>query len=220
MSKGVIDYTKNDFEQITYNGTSLIEHIKTKYVNISKAFRDNNKQWNKYKTTKQWKEIEKVAENKIKSGQWKVAENSPPPLNSIYFDINTGPNEFRGIYIHPKLVHFVCQYVSVEYAFKVSELMDSINERVHEQLKQQNKEDTVENAKPIFEQTVSTLSSVVSDKENQQCWGCREKDKFDYLDSWNKSFIRSKFTEFKEALTKYVDITFEELKRDYPQLIE
>ena len=79
MSEGVIEQT---FSIKTYNGISLIYDDSTGYVNISKAFREHNKQWNKYKQTKQWKEIEKVAEIKLNNGEWKVAEKSPPIFTS------------------------------------------------------------------------------------------------------------------------------------------
>ena len=182
--------TDNTFKEITYNGISLIEHVESKYVNISKAFRENGKKWYKYKQTQQWKEIEKIAENKFKSGSWKVGAKSPPPNNNVYFDVNTGPNEFRGIYIHPKLTHFVCQYVSVDYAFKVAELMDSINETVHAKLAKDNLEDTPANSINITEETFKYMQDVCikynmlinereeaakfANKHDIYCWGIRD----------------------------------------------
>ena len=53
-------------------------------------------------------------------------------------------NEFKGTYIHPKLVHFVAEWVDLEYAFTVSEIMDSINDKVHEELNKQQLPDTVD----------------------------------------------------------------------------
>ena len=220
-NKGILNDTveaDSQFKQITYNGIALIEHVSTKYINISKAFRDNGKRWYKYKQTQQWKEIEKVAENKFKTGCWKVGANSPPPQNGIYFDVDTGKNEFRGIYIHPKLVHFVCQYVSVDYAFKVAELMDSINDQVHSTMEKQHLPDTPTNAQPIFEQTIEQ-HRFVSDVENSQCWGVREHDKYDYLDSWDKDYIKQIWSSFKQSLKTKLDLTLDELKRDYPQLL-
>ena len=199
-AKGVIAKT---FKVKTYNGISLTYDEQTDYVNISKAFRENNKQWNKYKLTKAWKEIEKYAEIRLKSGDWKVAENSPGPNNAIYYDVNIGSNEYRGIYIHPKLTHFVCQYVSIAYAFKVAELMDSINESVHIQLKQENKEDTPKNATPIFERKVNQCIVVQRNCEllDKQCWGYRDCVSSDRLDSWEQLDLKRDIEAYNEAKT-------------------
>ena len=204
-NKGVLNDTveaDSQFKQITYNGIALIEHVPTKYINISKAFRDNGKRWYKYKQTQQWKEIEKVAENKFKTGCWKVGANSPPPQNDIYFDVDTGKNEFRGIYIHPKLVHFVCQYVSVDYAFKVAELMDSINDNVHIQLEKQQLADTPEHAEPIFKSVVRTYCQPVC--EHYSCDEMNSRFPFD------KEFDREDLSKYrtsgfnKESLRQYI----------------
>ncbi|KAI5533636.1 KilA, N-terminal/APSES-type HTH, DNA-binding family [Trichomonas vaginalis G3] len=56
-------------------------------------------------------------------------------------------NEFKGICIHPDLVHFVAEWCSVKYAFYVKYIMDSIDKKVHEKLDEEELEDTVENAK-------------------------------------------------------------------------
>lgn len=143
------------------------------------------------------------------------------PINKLEFDVNTGPNEFRGTYIHPKLVHFVCEYVSIDYAFKVAELMDSINDATHQRLNDLKLTDTVQNANTVFNLIIDEQKDrLVSDNENKQCWGIRETDKFDYLDSWDKSWVKSEFESFKKHLIDKLSLTYDELKRDYPQLLD
>ena len=42
--------------------------------------------------------------------------------------------EVQGVYIHPKLVNYLCIHVDIDYAIKVGEIMDLINERIHLQM--------------------------------------------------------------------------------------
>ncbi|EAX93011.1 hypothetical protein TVAG_007350 [Trichomonas vaginalis G3] len=67
-------------------------------------------------------------------------------------------NEFKGICIHPDLVHFVAEWCSVKYAFYVKDIMDSIDKKVHEKLDEEELEDTVENAKHFDEVQIFTSS--------------------------------------------------------------
>ena len=204
-----------EFKVETYNGISIVRETTTNYINASKMCSDNGKKWRSYKQTNQWKEIEKHALKYIKFDD----VGGPSNLGRTQFDIINADNNYKGTYIHPKLIHFVAEYVSIEYAFKVAELMDSVNNRVHQQLQQLQLPDTPTNAKPIFEQTINNNIRFVSEDENKQCWGVRETDKFDYLDSWDKSYIRDQYNKFKEAINK-INISINELKVDYPQLFE
>ena len=97
--------------------------------------------------------------------------------------------------------------------------MDSINKAVHEELEQKQLPDTSENAKPVFERKVDEIVQRDMELENQQCWGCREHNKFDYLDEWDKSYISGMFDKFKTSL-KTINVTLEEIKRDYPHLLD
>ena len=69
--------------------------------------------------------------------------------------------EFQGEYVHPKLIHFVAEWISADYAFKVAELMDSINENIHEQIKRENIEDKPENTKQLFLSSVATICDIM-----------------------------------------------------------
>lgn len=208
---------KYNFEKRTYNGISVKFETNTGYFNATQMCSDNHKKWRNYKITKCWT-------NKVDAFNRIYGEKSCALIRAdgkISFEPENVANEWRGEYVHPKLVHFVAEWCSDDYAFKVAELMDSINDKVHQQLQQLNKPDTVENAKPVFIQTVESVEHrLVSDNENAQCWGIREHDKFDYLDSWDKSWVKSEFELFKRHLIDKLSLTYEELKRDYPQLIE
>ena len=52
--------------------------------------------------------------------------------------------------------------------------MDSINDKVHEKLNENNLPDTVENAKPIFENEVRKITEPQKAYEQNYCWGVRD----------------------------------------------
>ena len=95
--------------------------------------------------------------------------------NEAFYELTKGvENNFKGIYIHPDLIHFVAEWCSVEYAFRVKDIMDSINDKVHEKLNENNLPDTVENAKPIFENEVRKITEPQKAYEQNYCWGVRD----------------------------------------------
>ena len=217
MTDTINDGPIYNFKLETYNGISIVRETNSNYVNASRMCSDNHKTWRKFKNSKSWKDTLEAFDLVIKPHLSDAGKFGTP---SFIAPKQVKP-EFQGEYVHPKLVHFIAEYCNKIYAFKVAELMDSINDKVHEQLEKQSLPDTVENAKPIFNQTVEEVKHhLVSDNENQQCWQIRETDKFDYLDSWDKSAIFNLFNQFKQDLIKRVNVSFEELKRDYPQLVE
>lgn len=158
--------TNWNFEKKTYNGIEIIVETNSGYVNASQMCSSNGKLWRQYKTTNQWKEIVEIYDEFIKPNEISK-EIQGVAFPTPQFDIKI-TRDFQGTYVHPKLVHFVAEYVSKRYAFKVAELMDSINDQVHQQLQQKQLPDTPTNAQPIFEQTIEQ-HRFVSDNENSQC---------------------------------------------------
>lgn len=208
---------KYNFEIKTYNGISVIFESNTGYFNATRMSSDNGRQWRHYKKTKCWT-------NKVDAFNRFYGEKSSGrnlPHEKISFEPENVANEWRGEYIHPKLIHFVAEWCSDEYAFMVAELMDSINDSVHQRLNDLKLTETPQNANTVFNLIIDEQKDrLVSDNENKQCFGYRERDKFDYLDSWDKSWVKSEFEAFKKHLIDKLSLTFEELKRDYPQLVE
>jgi hypothetical protein len=105
-----------------YNDVHIIVRDKDGYVNATKMGNDNGKEFKALLRNQEWTNIiDKFA------SLW-VGENSPPPL----IELSKGySNKIKGYYIHPKLVHFVAHWCSVDYAFKVSHIMDLLNEELH-----------------------------------------------------------------------------------------
>lgn len=210
--------TKYNFEIKTYNGISVKFETNTGYFNATQMCSSNKRVWRHYKKSQSWKH-KTEAFNQFYGNNASVRNR---PHGKISFEPENVANEWRGEYVHPKLIHFVAEWCSDEYAFKVAELMDSINDNVHQRMNDLKISDTPQNANTVFNLVIDEHKDrLVSDNENQQCWGIREHgDKLDYLDSWDKSAIFNLMNKFKEDLIKQVKFSFEDLKHDYPQLFE
>lgn len=180
--------TTYTFEIKTYNGISIIINKDDGYVNASQMCSSNGKAWRNYKNTKSWKQVKNAFIRLFSEG----ASNHAP---SYYLE-KVAP-KYQGEYIHPKLVHFVAEYCSVDYAFMVAEIMDSINDKVHEVLEKNELPDTPENAKTAFVEVVKQIApSVDIGLINKQCWGYRER--FHELDQWEQDDLRRDVNEYEE----------------------
>ena len=208
--------TTSTFETKTYNGISIIINTNDGYVNASQMCSSNKRKWRNYKNTKQWKQVIEAFEKRYTQGAQKWTPS--------YYMEKVDPMH-QGEYIHPKLVHFVAEYCSVEYAFMVAELMDSINDKVHEKLDENKLDDTVENAKPIFNNIVHQIASVdKSSFEEQFCYGCR--DSIHKLDSYEQMDLKRDIVEYnsiKERLNvveKKIDEWGVFVKQYYPDFMK
>ena len=165
-----------EFHEATYNGLSIIQEAKTSFINASKFARDNKKRLGRLFESKNWKNYIRAFELEYKD---ELAEQSTVAnLPSWSFKLNEGiPDslkQIRGQYVHPKLINYIAIWCDELYAIKVGKIMDSINSRVHEQLKQQQLEDTPTNAQPIFNKQVQQITQMSLSQQNQQCWGVRD----------------------------------------------
>ncbi|KAK8881878.1 hypothetical protein M9Y10_044514 [Tritrichomonas musculus] len=187
--------TAYNFEVKTYNGVEIIINTIDGYVNASQMCSSNNKQWRHYKNTKSWKSVKNAFERRYSEG----GIIRPPS----YFLEKVAP-KYQGEYIHPKLVHFVAEYCSVDYAFIVAEIMDSINDKVHEVLNEKQLPDTVENAKPVFVDVAKQIApSIQTQTLENQCWGYR--DKVYELDQWEQDDLRRCINDYKEIKEKLIE---------------
>ena len=111
------------FTLSTYNGFKIIIRDFDGFINASDIVKQVNKQEN---TKKQIKTL-------FKSVQYQDFENKLktilPNKELKYNLINNVYNEFKGSYVHPKIINFVCFWCSPSYALLVGEIMDSINEQ-------------------------------------------------------------------------------------------
>ncbi|KAI5542758.1 hypothetical protein TVAGG3_0074590 [Trichomonas vaginalis G3] len=182
------------FTKGTYNGIEVLRRDKDGYINATKMAREAGKlnHLNRFLNSTKMQEILEFWMNEY--GGAKSGSTS----KQAFYELTKGVmNEFKGIYIHPDLVHFVAEWCSVKYAFYVKDIMDSIDKKVHEKLDEEELEDTVENDKPLFEQEVGKMCEKQLEHERELCYGYRDSP-FE-LDQWEQENLKREFREYELA---------------------
>ncbi|KAI5553800.1 hypothetical protein TVAGG3_0248150 [Trichomonas vaginalis G3] len=182
------------FTKGTYNGIEVLRRDKDGYINATKMAREAGRlnHLNRFLNSAKMQEI---LEFWLKEyGRAKSGSTS----KQAFYELTKGViNEFKGIYIHPDLVHFVAEWCSVKYAFYVKDIMDSIDKKVHKKLDEEELEDTVENAKHLFEEEVRKMHEKQLEHEREICYGYR--DSLYELDQWEQEDLKREFREYELA---------------------
>ncbi|KAI5487546.1 hypothetical protein TVAGG3_0955820 [Trichomonas vaginalis G3] len=182
------------FTKGTYNGIEVLRRDKDGYINATKMAREAGRlnHLNRFLNSAKMQEI---LEFWLKEyGRAKSGSTS----KQAFYELTKGViNEFKCIYIHPDLVHFVAEWCSVKYAFYVKDIMDSIDKKVHEKLDEEELEDTVENAKHLFEEEVRKMCEKQLEHEREICYGYRDSPY--ELDQWEQEDLKREFREYELA---------------------
>jgi hypothetical protein len=112
-----ITFNEETFYKSSYNEVSVLERNKDRYDNGSTLCEADGKDIRRLFETQQWKED--VAIFKKTSSEAPFYELPPTKY----------PNELRGYYVHPDLIHTVIMFCSPEYRYNVRILLNLINER-------------------------------------------------------------------------------------------
>ncbi|KAI5548378.1 hypothetical protein TVAGG3_0167980, partial [Trichomonas vaginalis G3] len=182
------------FTKGTYNGIEVLRRDKDGYINATNMARESGRlnHLNRFLNSTKMQEILEFWMNEY--GQAKSGSTS----KQAFYELTKGViNEFKGIYIHPDFVHFVAEWCSVKYAFYVKDIMDSIDKKVHEKLDEEELEDTVENAKPLFEQEVRKMCEKQLEHEREIYYGYRDSPY--ELDQWEQEDLKREFREYELA---------------------
>lgn len=130
----IINYSGETFTLTTYNDISIIKHNKSNYYNASRVCRQTNKllkDWFNNKDTKLL--LNEVSEelNLPILEENSMVENFPPYGNSLIYQLGSNYNpEIRGYYVHPELIHYICNWCNRIYARKVARIMNIVNEEL------------------------------------------------------------------------------------------
>lgn len=174
----------------TYNGISVLIRDKDGYINATKLGNDKRRARDYVNGPK----FDEICNLWMKT---RSAEIYADPEMTAKYQISHASNEFKGTYVHPHLIHFVAEWVDISYAFTVADIMNSINDKVHEVLEKNELPDTPENAKSAFVEVVKQIApSVDIGLINKQCWGYRER--FHELDQWEQDDLRRDVNEYNE----------------------
>ena len=108
------------FKLTTYNGISVMIDLNGFY-NASKICKDNGTKFLNITRNKYWSDyLDEI------SGVLNF-ETTQLIVEKLEFS-----NDVKGIYIHPKLVNYLCMHVNYKYAILVGEIMDLYNQKILE----------------------------------------------------------------------------------------
>ena len=96
--------------------------VNDNYVNAGKLCRDAGEDFYNFKRGKRWSNIINYCTNPNRN-------DGTVNLRHPLYELKKGYPQAQGIYVHPKLIHFIAEWISVDYAFKVSTIMNLINEK-------------------------------------------------------------------------------------------
>ena len=129
ITKEIVVSKGHEFERTFFYDISVIKHIKTGFYSANFICKSNRKKFKNIKRNQYWVEycdkLKKYLNNSIGS---QMSQYNLDGNNVIFFELLTVSKEFKGTYIHPLLLNFLCEHVDYEYAIKVSHLMLLINE--------------------------------------------------------------------------------------------
>lgn len=154
MEATVITSNGHQFKQTTWNGISVIQDMETGYYNASKVCKLYKKQFRHWITNKGTIELLEIMADELNlsketNEEMSLVETYHTLLYKLEDKFN---NETKGYYVHPELFHDTCYWADKRYGFKVSRLMNLINEQ-NQRLNQ------------TLEDTVSKLRSDLEEKE-------------------------------------------------------
>ena len=190
------------FTRGTYNGIEVFVRDVDGYVNATEMCRQFNKRFRKIYENHAWQAYYEEFKN----------EYSVIPGDEFMYQLNKGiPDKLkflRGTYVDPRLINYIAIWASPKYAIKVGKVMDSINDKVHDILDENELPDTPENAKPIFNEIVRDITKDINNEKikSSSCWGVRDSPY--KLDQWEQDDVRNlkrKIREATEALNKLND---------------
>ena len=128
MEKQELISNGEKFIKSTYNGVSVIVD-ENGYYNASKICRDNKTKFMYWKKNDRTKKILQIYSKKlgksIEMGGLHLHTTELPLILNKNICYN---NETRGFYIHFKLVNDICNWCNLEYAIKINDIMDMIDE--------------------------------------------------------------------------------------------
>ncbi|KAA6399226.1 MAG: hypothetical protein EZS28_005244 [Streblomastix strix] len=129
MESTVIEDSQQTFIKTSYSGIEIIVRKSDGYVNATKMV-----------VTLKKSERSRI-ESLFKSKNWidffdyfkqEIAKDSSAKILAVdyYEQINKYSVDYRGWYVHPKLINYIAFWASPKYAYTVTQIMDKINERI------------------------------------------------------------------------------------------
>ncbi len=156
IEQSKITSNNETFTKGTYNSIDIIIRDKDGYINATALCNQFGRRFAKLQDNKTtWKLYYNTAEKHIRAYL--------PNSGGIIYELKKGYNrELYGQYVHPKLVNYIAMWASAEYAFVVSEIMDTVNEYTQAMNKSliEAKDDIIEHLNEMIEEQKQTINEL------------------------------------------------------------
>jgi len=107
-----LEYEKIDnvYSKAKYAGFDVIMNMESGYINATKLCTDGGKHMKKWMQNNGNKELIKYFEENVQT--------------NVLIIVNTGVNELRGTYVHPKLIPHIAMWISPAFGYKISCILE------------------------------------------------------------------------------------------------
>ena len=196
----VVFGVKHTFVHGTYNGMAILTDALTGFINATKFCaqftnrRGNPYTWSNVARGNDWEDYIEEFENeyspdgKLEAKLKKIS--GPSNLTGrrnrgkwwsyeLKQQLTNDQNEFKGTYVDPRMINAIACRISTKYLITVGKIMDAIDKRVHDELKEAKLPDEPKHAAPMFTKIVFSFIDETNRRgqrayESQYCWGCRD----------------------------------------------
>ena len=129
ITKKITKINNYAFEEMLFYDISVIKHIQTGYYNANHICKLNKTKFRIVKRSQYWTNYCEVLQKELDENNEKIRGCNFAPTKLMY-KLNVS-NGFKGYYIHPLLLNYLCEFVDYKFAIKVSRLMLIQNEEIN-----------------------------------------------------------------------------------------
>lgn len=209
------------FTRGTYNGISVIIHDKTGFINATEMCKQFNKKFRKIFENHAYQQYFAAFKQEYSARPEMGVQSDTEFLYQLNKGIGVSQNFLRGTYVDPRLINYIAIWASPQYAILVGKIMDSINEKIHNELTMKQLPDTPENTTPIlnkeikkFEERVKKQTELVN---STSCWGVRDSpNRYDAFEQQQLQDDVNTYIKARDTFNKAKDVL--EKQRDFVEL--
>ena len=200
-----IENNGEKFKRGTYNGISVIIHEKTGFINATDMCNQFKKRFRKIFENHAWQQYFEAFKKEYSASPEKGRHLETEFLYQLNKGISVKDNYLRGTYVDPRLINYIAIWASPQYAITVGRIMDSFNQRIHNELVTQKLPDIPENTQPIL----NNIANQLEEQTKQQTelvnstisWGIRDSPL--KLDIWERNDLDNDVKEYLKMKSEF-----------------
>lgn len=208
MSNNVEQYkitcNEETYTRGTYNGISVIIHDTDGFINATDMCKQFNKRFAKINENHSWQAYYQAFLNEYYALR-KMGGQGKQAMYLVNKGIPTKYNELRGTYVDPRLINYIAIWASPQYAISVGKIMDEVNNKVHQVLKDNQQDDTPTNANKVFNSLIDDIKPALQSMEIEEVklWGVR--DSSNRLGQWDQEDLANDIHNYEQAKERLIE---------------